>query len=67
MNRTTFQVEYATDRNVYPNTVLADVEFFYLGEINVWFSDDDLARTLMTILENELRQPVYLISWGVKV
>lgn len=62
MERTLFEVEYATDRNVFPDSVIADVELFYLG--GLWETDDDLARTLITVLENELRTNVYLISWG---
>lgn len=63
MERTTFNVQYATDRDVYPNFKEADVSIFY--DIVDWWSDDDLARTLLSILENELRTTVYLFGWGV--
>jgi hypothetical protein len=65
MTRTTFNVTY-TRAALFPVfwVIEADVSLFFTGMD--WWDDDDLARSLISIIENELGEEILLISWGVE-
>ena len=58
--RTVFFVDYLAGNDF----ASAEVALFYDASMD-WVTDDDLARTLISILENELGEPVLLFSWGI--
>lgn len=66
MPRKTFQVEYATRDMTFPQSIQAEVDIFYFDA--AWWTDDDLARTLISVIENELGTgtEILLISWGTE-
>jgi hypothetical protein len=66
MKRTNFNVQYFFDGDAMcgSNMQNADVAIFYTG--SEWWTDDDLARALGTILSQELGEEVLLMSWGVE-
>lgn len=64
--RTVFEITYLEGEKTYwegnDNIVIAEIALFY--DVSGWESDDDLARKIITVVEQELNITIQLISWG---
>jgi len=64
--RTVFTITYLLD-NAYPlnrdDLIEAEIALFYFNAF--WDTDDDLARKISSIIEQELGENILLMSWRI--